>query len=367
MSRGGKWFAGLEIDDILSVSSLESIGPIAWQRLYNSFESLKKVLNARRDQLIKAGLSELQAKLIIERPRHQEVQRRLLDSQGIKVVTIDDTHYPKLLSQISDPPLWLYYKGNLSALKRPCLTVVGSRKPTSYARMAIETLLPETLSRQICIVSGLAYGIDKMAHERALRSGGCTVAVLAGGLDTIYPSDHYRLAKSIIDAGGALLSEYPPRSKPRPYRFPIRNRILAGLSAATVIIQATLKSGTLTTAKSSLDYNREIFAVPGDIGRSQSEGSNFLLQHGATPLIEAKQLFDYFKLKNSVAGRKIDNELSGVINLLADKPLTVDSLAAALHQPIEKVLGYLTRLELEDLIYQPQVGHYLAKKLKGGK
>jgi DNA processing protein len=186
---------------------------------------------------------------------------------------------------------------------------------------------------------------------------------MAGGLDQIYPAEHTQLADNIVFKGGLLLSEYPPLSRPRGYKFPIRNRIIAGLSPLTVVIEAAVKSGSLTTAKSALDYNRDLMAVPGDITRSSSTGTNFLIQQGAIALTTSEQLFEYFGLKNQeVAVSGLDSDLAQVLDLLTQNPKNIEELAVVVGKPIEVVLGLVTQLELINQVYQPKPGYYLRKK-----
>lgn len=359
MSIGLNWFKNTSDTDVLSVSTLDYVGPHVWLKLRRHFSTLAEVLRATESKLLAAGLTAQQARFIIERPTNVAAAERLMASKNIKMVMLGQPTYPKLLKEINDPPLWLFYRGDLSVLERKCLTVVGTRKPTAYGVSAIKQLLCPELLADVSILSGLAYGVDKTAHSLSLEHSGRTAAVLAGGLDQIYPSDHTRLAESIIDGGGVLISEYPPLSRPKPFRFPVRNRILAGLAPLTIIIEATLKSGTLTTAKAALDYNRDLMALPGDITRANAEGPNFLIAHGAAPLLSSAQLEEYFQIK---AGNKktqlVDKQLAGTLKLLSDHAQTLDQLTAASGRPIDELLVDLTQLELLGLISQDHFGQY---------
>ena len=356
------WFADSSVEDIIAASAIEPIGPIAWQKIYTKFHSLKEVYATKESELINFGLTTTQAWAIKHRITQAKAQLRLLEKKQISLVRIDDDDYPKLLREINDPPLWLYYRGDLACLSRPTLTVVGSRKPSGYALTVLEQLLPDGLVGNITIVSGLAYGTDKAAHLRSIKLKQPTAAVLAGGLDSIYPCDHTQLAEKIIEYGGVLLSEYPPLSRPLAYRFPVRNRIIAGLSPATVIVEAALKSGTMTTAKSALEYNRDLFAIPADITRKNAEGNNFLLEKGAAVLRTAQTLFDYYGLKNQSVKHEIDIRLKKLLDLLTDEPKTVDQLLLTTKRPVEQILVDLTQLELMGLVYQPTFGCYSFKK-----
>ncbi|HUD20778.1 MAG TPA: DNA-processing protein DprA [Candidatus Saccharimonadales bacterium] len=356
MSRGKSWFKTATLEDILFVSAIDQIGSISWHKLYKAFSSLAAVLSADKNKLRQIGLTEVMANKLKEPRPNSTRALKAMERYRIKLVTLGEPHYPKLLKEINDPPLWLFYRGDLSATNVPCLTVVGSRKPSPNAYANMENLLPASLVRDICLISGLAYGIDHKTYQLAVKNNGLTVAVLAGGLDDIYPSSHEQLAEEIIDKGGALISEYPPLSRPASHRFPIRNRIIAGLSPATVIVEAAIKSGTLITAKCAIDYNRDVFALPGDINRPTAQGTNFLIKNGAIPLDSAEQLFHYFGLTAQVTR---DEEIdSPVWRSLKDSPKTIDEIVAQTKLPIESVMVELTKLELIQKVYQPEIGCY---------
>ncbi|MDP3993156.1 MAG: DNA-processing protein DprA [bacterium] len=362
MSTVKRWFLSCTSEVILSVSMVEPLGPISWQKLYRNFTGLKEVLAAGSDLLIKAGLNANQAEALRDRPENVEAAKRLLASKKIEILTIDSPDFPVLLKEINDPPLWLFFRGDIKAMKKTCLTVVGTRKPSSYALLAAEKLLPEELVSQLCLVSGLAYGVDKKVHQLALKYNSPTIAVLAGGLDSIYPADHYRLAEQIIASGGLLITEYPPLSRPRPAKFPIRNRIIAGLSPVTIVLEAAIRSGSLTTAKAALDYNREVMAVPSEITRRHADGTNFLIKQGATLLDDPLQLYEIYGLKPKRASDTLDEPAHKLLHLLTKEALEVDRIAVLTKQSIPEILGILTELELVGQIYQPKPGFYEAKK-----
>lgn len=362
MSTAKRWFKNISIEELLSISALEQFGPISWNRAYQNLSHYTELFNSNQEKLIQAGLTKIQIDAIRDRPKSAVAAKRLLESKGIHVITIEDKEYASLLKEINDPPLWIFYRGDLSVLSRPTLTVVGTRKPSAYAIIAIESLLAPSLIRQVTIVSGLAYGVDKKAHQISLANDSPTAAVLAGGLDSIYPTDHSRLADQIVENGGVLLTEYPPLSRPRPAKFPIRNRIIAGLSPVTIVVEAMIKSGSLTTSKAALDYNREVMAIPSDINRKSSGGTNFLIQQGATLLTQTEQITEELGLKkNAKKALPVDREDQLLLNLLTDRALTVDQLAALTKLEIPEILGILTHLELLGAVYQSQPGYYNLK------
>jgi len=227
-------------------------------------------------------------------------------TSDIQSIAIKAADYPDILRHIPDPPQQLYVVGNLErALRRPRLAVVGSRKATAYAR-GISHELTLTIARAgITVVSGLAYGIDSVAHRAALESHGVTVAVMAGGLDDIYPKSHYQLAQEIVEKGGALLSEYPVGTPPYKEHFVARNRIVSGLSDAVLITEATEKSGTLHTARFALEQGRDVLSVPGNITGPQAVGTNRLIKSGAHVVLSAQDVFSVLGITPAVRQRPI--------------------------------------------------------------
>lgn len=215
----------------------------------------------------------------------------------IHIITIFDPHYPQLLKNIFNPPLVLYAKGNLAYLNLPCISVIGTRAPSPEAYPIVQNLLLPLAQSEICIVSGLANGVDTFAHLVADDLNGQTIAVLGGGFRHIYPKSNVYLATQIQERH-LLLSEYPPNVVPRKWRFVERNRIIAGISMATVVIEAREKSGTLITAQIALEEGREVFAVPGSILYEHSAGCNRLIQEGANLVCDGKEILGLCKWSN---------------------------------------------------------------------
>lgn len=208
------------------------------------------------------------------------------------MITIKDKNYPALLRQIYNPPQTLYYRGDINILKKTCISIVGTRRNSDYGEYAAKKIVNELAILDIAIVSGLAKGIDTIAHEIALKNSLSTIAVLGSGIDNIYPRENHALA-SEIEKHGLIISEYPGKKEPLNFQFPQRNRIISGLSIATVIIEAAERSGALITAKLSLEQGREVFAVPGDIDREKSLGTLRLLQcGGAYPITSGKDIIE---------------------------------------------------------------------------
>lgn len=202
-----------------------------------------------------------------------------------KVVSFFDSEYPEQLRQIYQPPLILFARGNINLLQREIVTIVGSRMATDYSYQVIEGLTPGLIKKGIVIASGLAKGVDSMAHRAALKNHGETIAVVGNGLNHYYPLQNHTLQEEIIDKG-LILSEYLPDTPPKPFRFPQRNRILAGLSKSVIVTEAKEKSGSLITANLALQENRDVYAVPGPITSVLSEGPNKLIEAGANPVVD---------------------------------------------------------------------------------
>jgi len=213
-------------------------------------------------------------------------------------ISLQDGNYPRLLKEIYDPPKQLYYLGELSAEEKFPLAVIGTRKMSLYGEKTTEYFANVLAQAGLTIVSGLALGVDGLAHQIALANNTRTVAVLGSGLEMIYPPEHKKLAKKIVASGGALLSEYPPETPPSRLTFPARNRIVSGLSLGVLVIEAPVKSGALITARFALEQGREVFAVPGGIDQENSQGCNLLIKMGAKPVTRPEEILETLKSTN---------------------------------------------------------------------
>lgn len=272
--------------------------------------------------------------------------------------------FPIALREIPQPPETLYLRGTLpDPTQFYYLAVVGSRKFTSYGREAVERIISGLAGYPICIVSGLAMGIDAIAHRAALDAGLPTIAIPGSGLDsnTIYPRSNLALAREIIENGGALLSEYAPDLRAAPWTFPQRNRIMAGISQSTLVIEAEEKSGTLITARLALDYNRNVFAVPGSIFSASSKGTNKLIRQGATPITSAQDLLEELGFIEQSFGTDTRQEPLDLtlytpeeqaILILLDKPLSREEILTSLDTPPSQTLSILTVLEIKGVIQE---------------
>lgn len=222
---------------------------------------------------------------------NSQEQRFQLDKRKIQWVSFLSPDYPEALSHIYEPPLGLFVMGDLRLLSQPSLAVVGSRKATAYGKNVLKKILPDLVKKDWVIVSGLARGIDTCAHNICLEEGGKTIAVLANGLDKIYPRENDNLQLKIADSH-CLVTEYPLKTAPLKRHFPMRNRIISGLSRGTFVVEAKYRSGSLITAHLALQEGREVFAVPGHIFSENSEGTNDLIKHGATSVLNSQDILN---------------------------------------------------------------------------
>lgn len=269
--------------------------------------------------------------------------------RGYRVLTRRSADYPELLAAIHDPPQRLYLRGDGSArlLSCPAVTIVGTRSCSPYGAQVARRLGRELAAAGAVVVSGLARGIDAEAHRGALEGEGATVAVLGCGIDRDYPRAHSALAQRIA-ASGLLVSEYEPGVEPAPWRFPARNRIVAGLSKVTVIVEARARSGALITADFALEDGREVFAVPGEITSALSRGTNELLRLGAAPLVETEDVIDALGLVRTAAplGDRLSEQATRVRESLIDRAASVDDLVAGSGLTADAVAAALVELEL---------------------
>lgn len=279
---------------LLRLCMVDGLGPVRLRQLLGHFQSATAVLSASADQLRRVdGVGEVVAQAILdpqtESAAHQEIQK--MCQLGVRAYFFQDPEYPRSLLEIHTAPLVLRVRGELRPKDRVAVAIVGSRKCTSYGRKMAERLARDLAARGVTIVSGLARGIDGVAHRAALDAGGRTVAVLASGVANIYPPEHAPLADEIVHQG-AVISEAALDGVPRGELFPQRNRIISGLSLGVIVVEAGLRSGTLSTARHALDQNREVFAVPGRVGDKTSEGTNSLLKQGACLVRSAEDVLE---------------------------------------------------------------------------
>jgi DNA processing protein len=338
----------------LAWASLPEIGPRTLEHFLRVFGSLLDAWNAPDDAFRSIGVSE---KLVtaIRQARtsfNPVTARATLDRSAIRAVLLTDPDYPPLLREIADPPFVLFVRGSLPT--GPVLSIVGTRLPSAYGRLMTERLTSAAVRCGYGVVSGLAYGIDAAAHAAALESGGKTFAVFACGLDRVYPAANEALAERILQSGGGWLSEHPPGTEALKFHFPRRNRIIAGLSFGSLVVEAGERSGALITARLALDANREVLAVPGPATSAQSVGPHRLIRQGAQ-LIASEDDLCLALGQSPTQTTSIDRgstspDQAVLLTLLAQEPLDVDQLIEKSRMTSGRVLGLCARLELEGRI-----------------
>jgi len=267
----------------LALTLTTGLGPTRAKRLVEFFGGVEGVFRASLTELEAAGLPAGAAQSLANGRSIELAQDELgkAASAGIHVVSLDDPEYPPELRQIYDPPLLLYVRGSVAAISRPGIAMVGTRHPTPYGMGMAERLACDLASRNLAIFSGMARGVDTFAHRGAVSAKGKTVAVFGTGVDVMYPKENSRLADQILSFGGALISEFPLGTFAAPQNFPIRNRIISGISLGVLVVEAAEYSGTRITARCALEQNRDVFAVPGNVTNKNSWGPNTLIKQGA--------------------------------------------------------------------------------------
>jgi len=338
---------------------VKGIGSVRLQALLDHFGDVETAWRAPSASLREAGLSPKLVETINQVRTSVSLDKvwERLDHLGIEVLTWDDQGYPQRLKEIDQPPPVLYLRGRLLPEDSWAVAMVGTRRITAYGRQVTEELAGALARHGLTIVSGLARGVDALAHQGALDAGGRTLAVLGNGVDRIYPPENRRLAERILECG-ALISDYPPGTPPDGINFPPRNRIISGLSMAVVVVEAGQQSGALITAEFAAEQGREVFAVPGNINAPQSAGTNRLIQQGAHPLLEPRDVLEILNLTNVPAQRSARQTLPAdelearLLSLMGSQPMHVDEISSQADLPIEKVSAALVLMELKGLVRQ---------------
>ncbi len=340
-------------------SLVKGIGPARFRRLLQAFGQARAAWRASRAALVAAGLPPAIADQVLQVRRRTDPAERLArwEAAGIGVLTWSDPDYPERLRGLPQAPPVLYVRGRLTAQDAWAAAVVGTRKMTGYGRRVAEDVAAYLAQHRVTVVSGLARGVDGVAHRAALEAGGRTVAVLGSGVDVVYPPEHRALAAAIVEHG-ALVSEFPPGTRPEGPHFPRRNRLISGLSLAVVVVEAGQRSGALITATFAAEQGREVFAVPGSIYSPASQGTLWLLQQGAQVLRRPDDLaavFDMPRLPLQQQARAqwpTDPTERLLWQYLQGEPRHVDDLCAETGLPAAQVTALLTLMELKGLVQQ---------------
>lgn len=341
------------------------LGPTRFALLRKAFATMAEAWAASLAAWHQAGLDPATIKALDEHRRVTNVDEVMknIKSLGLNALTIVDNDYPKLLKEIYDPPAVFFYRGSLTCLEQPCLAVVGTRRATAYGLRATTDITSKLASAGVTIISGLAYGIDAAAHQATLSAHGHTAAVLANGLDTIYPSAHTQLAHGIVSTNGLLISEFPPQTPALKQNFVQRNRIIAGLARATLVIEGARESGALITARFALESNREVLALPGSIFNEQSQGTNDLLKSGAHLVTSVNDVLEVLGLQHEkttpIIRRPLLEDENDLLQKLSTDAIHIDELARNLAIPIAQLAAKLTALELAGYVQDEGSQRYI--------
>lgn len=367
-----------------TLQAVQGLGNGALSRLVFRFGSPESVQAASIQQLTADGeISHSVAKHIQERP-HPELlkevykERMLLEQEQFSIVTILDPVYPQRLKMIPDPPPLLYMTGDLKEFDHQALAIVGSRKSTPTGRAITQQLSGNLAGLGFTIVSGLARGIDAAAHQGAIEAGGRTLAILGCGIDCTYPAEHKNLRQQVENHGG-VLSEFPPGTPPRGYNFPVRNRVISGISMGVVVTEAAAQSGSLVTARLANEQNREVFAIPGSVSNPMSRGPHLLIKQGAK-LVEGledilEELFPQLdaSFRDRIRGYEgpnvpqppqLEQEEESLYNSISLEPISLDDVISKNSFPPSEAVSILLGLEIKGFIRQLPGARYVRASIK---
>lgn len=353
------------IEYLLALHCVNGLGPIRLKALLDYFKDPKLVWEANLKEIISLGIPKpvVESLSLVQQKLNPQEYAEQIKKLGIKWLTIFDENYPKLLREIYDPPLVFYYKGEILPSDERAVAIVGTRKMTGYGKLVTEKLAKELAEYKVTVVSGLARGVDTQAHKTTILHRGRTLAVLGGGLKSIFPPENYQLAEQISSGFGAIISEFPPSAPSLPGNFPARNRIISGLSLAVLVTEAAQDSGSLITAKLALEQGRDVFAIPGPITSETSKGPTFLIKQGAKLVTEAAEILEELGIsKIGNGGLRVENQNKltetekRIINCLVAENKHIDEICQELRVSAAIVSASLVKMEI----------HGLVKNLGGG-
>lgn len=349
----------------IALSFVNGLGDVHTKSLFSRFRKAEDVFKASAKKLSEVeGIGEKTVQAIKSFNDWQRVDEEVekIKRSGYTFLSLNDPLYPEHLVHIYNPPPFLFMKGNLMPRDRLSVAIVGTRVPDKYGRLVTEALAGELAALGVTIVSGMARGIDSMAQEEALKRGGRTIAVLGSGIDVVYPHENKKLYKD-ISGNGAVLSEFLIGTPPLAQNFPKRNRIISGISLGVVVVQASDKSGSLISASFALDQNKEVFAVPGNVDRKLSRGTNWLIKKGARLVETVDDILNEIEVLRGLKGEDSVESLEKVLSSLSDRekavysvlggePLHVDEIIKLTGLEVSNVLSLLLSLELNGFIAQ---------------
>jgi DNA processing protein len=358
----------------LGLGSIPGVGRVTFRKLVGLFGSPELALSASRDELRTiGGLSDKVASAIGSFPWQEHAEREIgkAAEANVRIITADSPEYPEILRTMPDAPLYLYVKGTLKTEDRNAIAIIGTRRPTHYGMTVTRRVASQLASSGYTIVSGMARGIDSEAHRGALAAQGRTIAVLGCGIDVIYPPENKGLMEAISHAGrGAVVTENPFGTQPESGYFPSRNRIISGLSRGTLIIEAAEDSGSLITAKYTLEQGRKLYAVPGNIGSLTSKGTNALIKQGAVLVESADDVLRDLGTRTQDIGQAVPDlplpaltqEEDTVFRCLTQEPKHIDSIMTESRAHAGKLSAILINLELKGLAKQLPGKHFVQEK-----
>ena len=346
----------------IALTLVPNIGCVHAKTLIEHFENAENIFKASLKKLSAVeNIGEVKAHYVKSFTDFSVAEEEIefIEKYKIQPLFITDKNYPQRLLNCYDPPTLLYYRGNADLNASKIISIIGTRNNTDYGKLITEKLVEELAEQNVLIVSGLAFGIDAIAHKAALQNDLPTVGVLAHGLDTIYPPQHKSMAKEMLQQGG-LLTEFMQSSKPDKHNFPRRNRIVAGMADATIVVETALKGGSMITAELALEYNKDVFAFPGKITDTKSAGCNYLISHKkAILLTDVQQLMETLGWTQKKSKRKVQKELfidlsadeSTLINILREKDVVhIDELYLKSGLSSSSVAAAILTLELQNVI-----------------
>jgi DNA processing protein len=358
----------------LALTRVKGLGAVSFKKLAARFADPAKIFSASPAELEQVeGLHSDAIDGLVNFSNWAEVEDeiRRIGAAGVTIVPFSDPNYPARLRMIADPPPLLYIKGQLRAEDEKAVAIVGSRSASEYGRRVARDLARGLSALGFTVVSGMARGIDGVAHEAALNSGGRTIAVLGSGVDRAYPPEHDRLYQRIME-NGAVISELPIGTRPAAFNFPARNRLISGLSLGVVVVEATEKSGSLITAALAVEQGREVFAVPGEVGSSRSRGAHRLIRQGAKLVETVNDIIEEIapQLMNRTGGaparpelpQQASHEARKIFALLQERSLHIDEVIESSGLPPSKVSEILLDLELQGFLQQLPGKRYTAER-----
>ncbi|MBT3231102.1 DNA-protecting protein DprA [Candidatus Uhrbacteria bacterium] len=345
---------------LIALNEFPKFGPRRMQRLFKVFDTSRSIFESNATELRNAGIPETVAKEFIEFRKTINLVEllELVQTNDMTVISIFDENFPTLLKEIYDPPTLLYIKGELPDLSnRKLLGIVGSRKASPYGAQVAKDLTQDIARAGIITVSGLAYGIDGIAHKATIDAKGQTIAVLGFGILHEPSSREQVIQNHIIENGGCIISEFPLMMHGAKQNFPIRNRIISGISHGTLVVEAAIKSGSLITARSAMEQNREVFAVPGPINSQTSEGTNQLIKDGAHMVTKIEDILGPLEIDRIVARAKTKTTPQGdtpqedqILSILSKQPTHIDDITRTTNLPAPTVASTISILELKSLV-----------------